>query len=110
MLPENLCHGRAPADESAPSLIDDSLELLHNDAALSRAKDMLMLQSQDKTLDVVFRARISAMARVLSLFLDPDLSYISTSSERECFLSIPMDIADRQFLRRRMSCKRFEGI
>ena len=75
VLLENLRHGRTPADESTPSLIDDSLELLHDYAALSRAKDMLMLQSRDKMLDVVFRAHISAMAGVLSLFLDPDLSY-----------------------------------
>ena len=45
VLLENLHHERAPADESTPRLIDDSLELLHDYAVLLRAKDMLMLQS-----------------------------------------------------------------
>ena len=43
--------------------------------ALRRAKAKLSVQSKDKTIDVFFRARISAMIGDLSLYLDPSLSY-----------------------------------
>jgi hypothetical protein len=74
-LLESLLHRHALADESPLSLVDDTLELLHDHAALSRAWERLMSQSQDKSLDVIFWARISAMVGVLNLFLDPELSY-----------------------------------
>jgi hypothetical protein len=73
VLLENLRCGRAPVDESPPAPVDSALDLLRDRAALSRARKKL--QSQDKSLDVVFRARISAMIGVLNLFLDPGLSY-----------------------------------
>jgi hypothetical protein len=72
-LLENLCHGRAPADESPPAPVDSALDLLRNHAALLRAQKSL--QRQDRSLDVVFQARILAMIGVLNLFLDLGLSY-----------------------------------
>jgi hypothetical protein len=73
VLLENLRRGRAPVDESAPAPVDSALDLLRDRVALSRARERL--QSEDKTLDVIFRARIDAMIGVLNLFLDPGLSY-----------------------------------
>jgi hypothetical protein len=74
-LLENLHRRRAPADESPITPVDNALKLLGNRAVLLRAQEALSTQSQDKTLDVVFRARICAMVGVLNLFLDLDLSY-----------------------------------
>lgn len=50
--------------------------------ALRRARVRLNLESRNKKIDVFFRARISAMAGTLNLYLDPMLSY----SWRECSL------------------------
>ena len=76
VLLENLRCGRAPADNSAPTPVDSALDLLHDHAALSRARASLLSKSQDKSLlDVVFRARIDAMIGVLNLFLDQGLRY-----------------------------------
>jgi hypothetical protein len=76
VLLENLCRGRAPADKSPPSPVDSALDLLRDRAALLKARESLLLQSQDKSsLDVVFRARMTAMIAVLNLFLDLELSY-----------------------------------
>jgi hypothetical protein len=74
-LLEDLCHRNVPADQSPPGPVDNVLELLHNYAALSQTQKKLSLQSQDKSLDVVFQAHILAMVRVLNLFLDPELLY-----------------------------------
>ena len=74
-LLKNLCHGHAPLDESPSGLLDDSLNLLHNCDMLSRAWESLQRKSQDKSLDVVFQARISATAGVLNIFLNPELPY-----------------------------------
>jgi len=63
-------------DKALPTLDDSSLDVLRDCAVLLRAKKSLLLQSQDKSLDVFFRACISAMVGVLNLFLDPGLSYI----------------------------------
>ena len=71
----NLRSQRAPPDESPAAPADKALDLLRDCAALSRARETLMLRSQDKLLDVVFRAHISAMVGVLNIFLDPDLPY-----------------------------------
>jgi hypothetical protein len=71
VLLENLRRGRAPVDESPPAPVDDALNLLRDRAALSRAREKL--QSQARTLDVIFQARVSAMLGVLNLFLDPGL-------------------------------------
>ena len=71
----NLRSQRAPPDESPAAPADKALDLLRDHAALSRARETLTLRSQDKLLDVIFRARISAMAGVLNIFLDPDLPY-----------------------------------
>jgi hypothetical protein len=62
-------------DESPLTSADSALDLLCNCAALLKALKRLRLQSQDKTLDIIFQARISAMAGVLNLFLDLDLRY-----------------------------------
>lgn len=76
VLLENLCRGCAPADKSPPSPVDSALDLLRDRAALLKARESLLLQSQDKSsLDVVFRARMTAMIAVLNLFLDLELSY-----------------------------------
>ena len=75
MLLEGLSHGRVPADKSPKSPIDNALELLRDCTALSRAREQLSLKSQDKSLDVIFRAHISVMVGVLNLFLDPELLY-----------------------------------
>jgi len=75
-LLESLCHGCAPVDKAPPALANNALDLLCNHAALSKARESLVLQSQDKlSLDVVFWAHISAMVGILNLFLDPELLY-----------------------------------
>ena len=76
VLLENLRRGCAPVDGSAPAAIDSVLDLLHDHAMLSRARETLQnKQNQAKSLDVIFKARIAAMIGVLNLFLDPGLSY-----------------------------------
>jgi hypothetical protein len=77
VLLENLHRGCAPVDESPSAPLDSALDLLHDRAALLRARDKLLLEAQDKSslLDVVFQAHISAMIGVLNLFLDPELPY-----------------------------------
>jgi hypothetical protein len=50
--------------------------------ALCRARAQLNIESRNKKIDVFFRARITAMAGTLNLYLDPMLSY----SWRECSL------------------------
>ncbi len=63
-------------DKSPPAPADSALDLLHDCAVLSRAREELSLRSQDKkSFDVVYQARISAMIGVLNLFLDPELPY-----------------------------------
>lgn len=74
-LLENLRRGRAPEDKSPQTPADCALDLLRDRAALSEAQEMLSQKSQDKSLDIVFRARICAMLGVLNIFLDPDLPY-----------------------------------
>jgi hypothetical protein len=74
-LLENLRRGHAPKDKSPQSPVDRALSVLRNRAALSEAQEMLLQKSQDKSLDVVFRARVCAMLGVLNLFLDQDISY-----------------------------------
>jgi hypothetical protein len=73
VLLNDLRRGRAPVDDSAPASVDKALDLLRDHAALSRARKRL--QSDEKSLDVIFRARVTAMIGVLNLFLDPGLSY-----------------------------------
>ena len=65
----------APPSNSPATPVDRALNLLCDRAALSHAQEALSLQSQNKSLDVVFRSRISAMVGVLNLFLDLDLPY-----------------------------------
>ena len=71
----NLCCQCAPPSDSPATPVDRALNLLCDCAALSRAQEALSSQSQNKSLDVVFRSHISAMVGVLNLFLDPDLPY-----------------------------------
>jgi len=73
VLLENLRRGRAPVDESPTAPVDSALELLRDCAALSKAQERL--QRQEKSLDVIFQARIDAMIGALNLFLDPKLLY-----------------------------------
>lgn len=42
---------------------------------LRQALKELTVKSKDKTIDVTFRSRITAMVSTLNLYLDPDLSY-----------------------------------
>jgi hypothetical protein len=75
-LLENLRRGRASVDESPLAPVDSALDLLRDHAALSRARERLQSQAKaEKSLDVIFRARISDMIGILNLFLDPGLSY-----------------------------------
>ena len=75
-LLESLYHGHAPVDEAPPAPADNALDLLYNHTALLKARESLVLQSQDKlSLDVVFWAHISAMVGILNLLLDPKLLY-----------------------------------
>jgi hypothetical protein len=74
-LLEDLRHRNVPADQSPPGPVDNALELLRNYAVLLQTQKKLSLQSQDKSLDIVFRAHILAMVGVLNLFLDPELPY-----------------------------------
>ena len=73
VLLEDLCYGHAPVDESPSSPVDNALKLLCDHAVLSKAQERL--QSQDKSLNIVFQAHISAIIGVLNLFLDPGTSY-----------------------------------
>jgi len=75
VLLKNLHCGCAPKDESSPTPVDNVLDLLCDQAALSKGQERL-LQSQDKLLlDVVFQAHISAMIGVLNIFLNLKLSF-----------------------------------
>jgi len=74
-LLENLRHGSPQTDKSLATPADQTLDLLRDNAALSKAQETLSQRSQDKSLDVVLRARICAMLGVINLFLDPDLPY-----------------------------------
>jgi len=63
-------------DKAPPAPADNALDLLYNHAALLKAQESLVLQSQDKlSLNVVFWACISAMVGILNLFLDLELPY-----------------------------------
>lgn len=72
-LLNRLRQGYVPLDKSALSLVNNTLELLHDFAALLRARERLLSLSQNKSLNVILQARISAMIGVLNLFLDPKL-------------------------------------
>ena len=74
-LLENLRRRRVPEDDSPPTPADDALNLLRDHVLLSKAQEALSQQSQDKSLDVIFRARICAMIGILNLFLDPNLPF-----------------------------------
>ena len=75
MLLENLGRGRAQMDHAPPVPVDSPLILLRDHVALSSAQEGLLLQSKNKSLGVVFQARVSAMVGLINLFLDPQLSY-----------------------------------
>ncbi|KAJ7135531.1 hypothetical protein C8R46DRAFT_1014739 [Mycena filopes] len=83
MDPVNLAHVRLRElleginDHSPETGADRVLNQLNytNFPALRRAAASLNVKGKDKKLDVVFRARITAMAGVLNLYLDPELSY-----------------------------------
>jgi hypothetical protein len=73
---ENLRRKHALEKEPAPAPFDNALDLLHDRAALSEARERLRSQDKNhKTLDVIFQARIAAMIGVLNLFLDAGLPY-----------------------------------
>ncbi|KAL1694077.1 hypothetical protein GGG16DRAFT_110427 [Schizophyllum commune] len=70
---KDLRAGRLPADQPEQSAgdrrMDDVLAMQTDKLLLRRARDRLKIKSKNKKIDVVFRARISAMLGVLNLFL-----------------------------------------
>jgi len=83
MDPVNLAHVKLhelleeiedPSPESAADRVLNQLNHTHF-PALRRAAAALNVKSKDKSLDVFFRACITAMAGVLNLYLDSELSY-----------------------------------
>jgi hypothetical protein len=75
-LLDNLQCGHALADMGQPSLtLRNTLELLQDLSRLRKAHNRLALKAKDKQLDVVFRARLLAMAGVLDIYLAPELKY-----------------------------------
>ncbi len=73
MLLNSLCHSHALVNESALTSVDSILDMLHNCPVLLMAHERLLLQSQDKLLDIIFQAHIFAIVGMLNLFLDLDL-------------------------------------
>lgn len=71
---KDLRAGRLPADQPEQSAgdrrMDDVLAMQTDKLLLRRARDRLKIKSKNKKIDVVFRARISAMLGALNLFLD----------------------------------------
>ena len=74
---KDLRDGKTPHDRSEETLTDRALNQLNykNFPALRRARAKLTLKSKDKKIDVVLRARITAMVGTLNLYLDPEVSY-----------------------------------
>ena len=69
--------GRRPTDNIEEVASDVSLSLLNyrDFPALRRACAKLTIKGKDPKIDVVFRARITAMAGAINLYLDPELLY-----------------------------------
>ena len=64
--------------ESTPELtVDTALDNLNLEdfPALQRVRAQLAVKGRDLKLDVIFQSRITAMASVLNLYLDPQLSF-----------------------------------
>ncbi|KAJ7237080.1 hypothetical protein C8J57DRAFT_1529611 [Mycena rebaudengoi] len=76
-LLEAMQDGSQILDPTPETATDRSLnQLNHKDfPSLRRAAASLSVKSKDKKLDVFFRARITAMAATLHLYLDSQLSY-----------------------------------
>jgi hypothetical protein len=75
-LLDNLQCGHALTDMGQPSLTSrNTLELLHDLPRLQKAHNRLAFKANDNRLDVVFRARLLAMAGVLDIYLAPELKY-----------------------------------
>lgn len=74
---KDLRDGKTPHDRSEETSTDRALNQLNykNFPALRRALAKLTLKSKDKKVDVVLRARITAMSGTLNLYLDPEVSY-----------------------------------
>ena len=64
-------------DESQPNATDRALGHLNwrDFPALRQAQSSLTVTSKEKTLDVLFRSRLTAMVGTLNLYLDPELSF-----------------------------------
>ncbi|KAJ7498371.1 hypothetical protein B0H11DRAFT_2381653 [Mycena galericulata] len=76
-LLEAIQNGSQISDPTPESATDRSLNKLNyrDFPSLRRATASLSVKSKDKKLDVFFRARITAMAGTLNLYLDSELSY-----------------------------------
>jgi hypothetical protein len=74
---KDIREGRKPQDNGTDTASDLALNQLHHKdfPALQRAVTKLAIKSHDKKLDVLFRARITAMVGTLNLYLDSELSY-----------------------------------
>jgi len=76
-LLRQLREGQRPKDNSPETTTDQFLNgLCYKDfPALRRARAKLTVKAKDKTLNVFFRSRITAMVATLNFYLDPELSY-----------------------------------
>ncbi|KAJ7117825.1 hypothetical protein C8R44DRAFT_738699 [Mycena epipterygia] len=76
-LLEAIQNGSQILDPTPETATDRSLNQLNykDFPSLRRATASLSVKSKDKKLDVFFRARITAMAGTLNLYLDSELSY-----------------------------------
>ena len=76
-LLDELRTGKRPTDNIEEVASDVSLNSLNYQdfPALRRARAKLTIKGKDPKIDIVFRARITAMAGAINLYLDPELSY-----------------------------------
>ena len=74
---QDLQDGKTPHDWSEETSTDRALNQLNykNFPALHQALAKLTVKGQDKKIDVLLHARITAMFGTLNLYLDPKVSY-----------------------------------
>jgi hypothetical protein len=74
---KDLKNGKRPEDNTEETNIDQRLNQMNykNFPLLQRAQAKLNMKAKDKHIDVVFHFCITAMAGVLALYLNPEVSY-----------------------------------
>jgi hypothetical protein len=74
---EQLRNGIRPHDDGVETMSDAELNKLSylDFEGLRKACAKLKVLSKDKKLDIVFRARITAMVGTINLYMDSELSY-----------------------------------